>query len=440
MKPSVRSLSSLFFAVIVSACAPPRDQFVVAIDTDAPAPRLVNRLRLEIMVVGDDGKPRLACEACAREVAIDADTVWPMSFGVPEGLGTPLVVRAQLFPAGRVQGERVNPGTSLERFVMLTERAEVAGLDRRRVHLPFACGGIVADLSASCDATGRRGDVVEAPDDDGSPSRVGSVESEEVTAPCAGAPSSDTGLFDADVCVRGGAFWMGDPRGLGLGPVTDGFPEHPVVVRSFYMDAHEFTIARRREIGDEVLARGCGDESDPSKPFACLTQATAAALCAARGRRLPTEAEREWAAGAGAEERRFPWGDVLVPARPPPEPADCYFIGAESPGHCRDQPAPYPVGSHPLGGTPDGIYDLVGNVDEWTADRYSPYGSGCWEPGVYSLLNPSCPPVGEDDPVVLRGGSWMDGGPYGYPAAARSVYAADVRGAFIGFRCVRDAD
>ena len=94
------------------------------------------------------------------------------------------------------------------------------------------------------------------------------------------------------------------------------------------------------------------------------------------GRRLPTEAEWEFAAG-GKEGRRFPWGNE------PPDETRGHFVGKEYAA----------VDAHPAGATPEGIFDLAGNAAEWCADYYDDaYYETAPEDGL--LKNPTGPKQG----------------------------------------------
>jgi formylglycine-generating enzyme required for sulfatase activity len=130
-----------------------------------------------------------------------------------------------------------------------------------------------------------------------------------------------------------------------------------------------------------------------------VTANEAARYCAARGARLPTADEWEFAA-RGPERRVFPWGDEWDRAR---------LRSGASPSA-----GVAPVGSHPDGGTPDGIHDLAGNVWEWTATESE---------------------VGR----VIKGGSWDAKNPAYFRAAAISEVDAMEPSSDVGFRCVRDA-
>ncbi|NTW55097.1 MAG: SUMF1/EgtB/PvdO family nonheme iron enzyme [Chlorobaculum sp.] len=118
--------------------------------------------------------------------------------------------------------------------------------------------------------------------------------------------------------------------------------------------------------------------------------------------RLPTEPEWEWAA-AGKEKRKYPWG------KPEPTPKLANYsdsnIGATT-----------PVGSYPEGATPEGLYDMAGNVWEWQENRFG---------------HKDYP-----DARALRGGSWLNGSE-DLRCSSRVDVNPDGRGSVIGFRVVR---
>ena len=105
--------------------------------------------------------------------------------------------------------------------------------------------------------------------------------------------------------------------------------------------------------------------NNPSQPVVgiCWYEAIAYAnwLAAVTGQpyRLPTEPEWEWAARRGG--RQFPWGSGWDTTRLNSLEGDDRVMRTT------------PVGAYPQGATPDGIYDLAGNVWEWTATRYANY-------------------------------------------------------------------
>ncbi|WP_433928400.1 SUMF1/EgtB/PvdO family nonheme iron enzyme [Sorangium cellulosum] len=171
----------------------------------------------------------------------------------------------------------------------------------------------------------------------------------------------------------------------------------------------------------ETWSRRCNEPRNlTGHPINCVDYSQAESYCRFRGRRLPTEAEWEVAA-RGAAGRAFVWGDDA----PTCERAcydrneGCLARGTEV--------ATCASGAHPSDRTPEGIYDLAGNVSEWVSD---------------GLVFP--PPGGQDpqgDPSfplkVVRGGSFLDG-PEKLSATYRTAAAPVTAHAWIGFRCAMD--
>ena len=120
----------------------------------------------------------------------------------------------------------------------------------------------------------------------------------------------------------------------------------------------------------------------PQYPVNCKSHAQAVAYCAWIGRRLCTEAEWERAAaGPNPKPRRYPWGDTFA--------KDKLNIGSTL----------VPVDSHPLGASAEGVFNLSGNVYEWTADVAAAYSTSS---DGQPLVNPTGPAQGPDR--IIRGG------------------------------------
>jgi serine/threonine-protein kinase len=155
-------------------------------------------------------------------------------------------------------------------------------------------------------------------------------------------------------------------------------------------------------------------------PINCVTHAAAQNYCAFRGRRLPTEAEWEFAARGGAL-RPFPWGDDG-----PTCARACYdrngtcLEGGEGVTTC-------PAGGRPRDRTPEGLYDLGGNVAEWVADGYAsppPAGADPFGPTSVSMR-------------VVRGASFLDPADH-VRASFRTGVVPTTAHVTIGFRCAMD--
>jgi formylglycine-generating enzyme required for sulfatase activity len=439
--------------LFASACsAPPRAQALVLVDTDAPVPRLMSRL---ILTVLDENLAPL-CEGCRRELALDERTAWPVSFGVPAPPdGAARYVRAQLFPVGRTSAGEPQAPTAIDRVGRLRFGG---GVVRQSLALPLDCAGVPSDLAAgtTCAGAAMRAPIDLLPLDGGAPSQVGSWHA-EVAHPCGGRARGETGLHDEEVCIAGGTFWMGDLRRQGFGGAYDGVPEHAVALSPFFLDRYEWTVGRyRAQLAaglvplTAVPARGVGallrcnfydDAADDAArdllPLNCVDALTAEQLCEVDGRRLPSEAEWEWAAGSREHEWLYPWGDG------PPACGDLASVTATTAVPCPDDAAlrayGAPVGIHPRDQSVDGVFDLSANVIEWVADEFEFYDGPCWLPGGYGV-DPICP-LSATAPQYgrsIRGGYFDDAGPYNFMAASRREIEDFSYGYPLGFRCARD--
>jgi formylglycine-generating enzyme required for sulfatase activity len=244
----------------------------------------------------------------------------------------------------------------------------------------------------------------------------------------------------------------------------DELPEHIVTISPFRLDLFEVTVARFRKFvsaypgnvpsvndGADPSIAGSGwnaawtaslassqagliaglkcdaaqqtwtdsPGSNESYPMGCVDWYEAFAFCAWDGGWLPSEAEWEYAAAGGSENRTFPWGA----ADPSTGQYALFFLNQNT--------SYVTVGSYPLGVGKYGQYDLAGSVWEWTSDVYD----AAWYSGGGATCT-DCENLGNSGTRVNRGGHWADVATV-LRGARRSNNLPTERYSAIGFRCAR---
>jgi len=165
----------------------------------------------------------------------------------------------------------------------------------------------------------------------------------------------------AMVEVPAGSFAMGCNETADKQCNADEKPAHLVSLSRFFIDRTKVSQ------GDYSLCIAAGRCTPPSAqfdpighrkhPVNFVSWDQARLYCAWAGKRLPTEAEREYAS-RGKDGRIFPWGNA---------PPTCALAAFQECGG-----ATAPVDSHPGSASPFGAQDMAGNLWEWTADWYAP--------------------------------------------------------------------
>jgi len=231
------------------------------------------------------------------------------------------------------------------------------------------------------------------------------------------------------------------PHMLKAGSLVFDPPGHPVDLRNFAnWWSFKFGANWRRPYGKGSSIRGL--DNHPVVHIACRD---AEAYAAWAGKELPTEAEWEYAARGGLDQVEFAWGDDLTPG-------GCRMANTwqgsfphqnlAADGYERTSP----VEAFPPNGY--GLYDMIGNVWEWTSDWYSSVHTADAPKACCIPENPrGGPEVGSYDPCqprikiprkVVKGGSHLCAPNYcrRYRPAARHAQPVDTSMSHVGFRCI----
>jgi formylglycine-generating enzyme required for sulfatase activity len=423
-------------------------------------PPLFDSLQIEVLRP-DEGEP---CSSCVQVLPVDAETLDAGgTFSIrSEEVHAGLRLRVSMFLASHQHGIAIDPMVSVQTTVLLPTIPEegaadvyvmlwtdTVGAPAGTVEAPIPAS--IEDFGASLARSWPAGRVIDCVE----PAAAG------------------------EVCVPGGAYWMGNRRAgeVAAGPQSTG--RRLVTMPPFFIDAREATAGdiRQPEVGNlnPFIAPWSGDDNgdslddwcsysaalDPVRdrlPMNCIEWGGAQAYCETYGKTLPTEAQYEYVAGA-TEGRDFVWGSE-VPSCDDAVLARATGIAVSNSGAkaaCAHLLAPGELGGPvalPQGATsetvapprsrdvlalPTGdVFDLAGNVAEWMADWFQPSSSPCWRQDGPNLFHaPFC-----DDPSSsvrsFRGGRF-EGWASTALAAAREANAPNNAVNQVGFRCVRPA-
>ena len=245
---------------------------------------------------------------------------------------------------------------------------------------------------------------------------------------CSGGTCVSPGDAGTGTCPSGmayipaGSFLMGDANTASNGAQ----PPHMVTLSAYCMDLTEVTVAAYRG----CTATGCTTPSTgtdfnwgltgrDTHPINGVDWNQSRAYCQWRGGDLPTEAQWEYAArGSDVGNHIYPWGNAA------PGSQLCWVGVTGRMSTC-------PVQSYPSGTSPFGLFDMAGNVWEWTLDFSASYVPS-------AAIDPTGPTSGTGR--VVRGASWfLPSAAYAraaFRSAVTPVYRLDIG---LGFRCARGA-
>jgi formylglycine-generating enzyme required for sulfatase activity len=486
-----RALFALVWVLAAAAAALPgckeeasaRPQWVIEVGTDAPVPLVGDHVLIELL----DAAGVLACPSCRRDAPAAREQDWmPLSFGVL-ATSNAVYLRTRLYRGDHIDQEsgQPDPALTIDNLVKLPD----AGGQVMTVHvgLLLDCLGLSATLPSDAASTmqtcsGPARTMVEPPIASqqtlglrpGTSKLLGVVDHK-----CTG------GGTELMACIPGGVFFLGSS----LAPAPHGdvnaapIPERLVGVNAFMIDRVEVNLqqfsawmikngytcddtgARCKQAGSSqaycvIPPPGSTDPVNELMPVNCVAWSWANAFCEDNGKRLPTEVEWEYVASNGSQDTRFAWGDdkptcqMAILARDfESKPGQ----GDETIACLEDPPVPGPQAlgkavldsrDHTIvfgGFEGNRVFDLAGNVAEWMADVFEPYGesSACWKSTGEVIMVPKVcgDPLSKKDRTV-RGGSWMESLQAAWSANRSHVYPTQLLNATpdVGFRCACDLD
>jgi formylglycine-generating enzyme required for sulfatase activity len=244
------------------------------------------------------------------------------------------------------------------------------------------------------------------------------------------------------VQIPAGDFWMGrqhqwliDELGMQLRLRLDDQPAHLTTLDSYFIDKYEVTNEKYAKFVDATghrkpfhWVKGKIPLNQEQLPVYNVSWDDADAYCKWAGKRLPSEAEWEKAARGGSDKiTMYPWGDQLNLGAGRGGAAGAGAVQKQA--HFGFPNGPAKVGSYPPNGY--GLYDMIGNVAEWTNDWYN---------RTYYSISPEKNPTGPNHGMyrVFRGSSWSDSDERMLGTHYRNYTNPELRTDVLGFRCVRN--